>query len=47
MVFETGLPTRYYLSRTDIDFGHLIPHRHRHRMPVQGHHERLLVDPGW
>jgi uncharacterized protein (DUF427 family) len=26
MVFETGLPTCYYLSRTDIDFGHLIPH---------------------
>ena len=25
MVFETGLPTRYYLSRTDIEFGHLIP----------------------
>ena len=25
MVFETGLPTRYYLSRTDADFGHLIP----------------------
>ena len=25
MVFETGLPTRYYLSRTDIDFGRLIP----------------------
>jgi uncharacterized protein (DUF427 family) len=25
MVFETGLPTRYYLSRTDIDFGQLIP----------------------
>jgi uncharacterized protein (DUF427 family) len=25
MVFETGLPTRYYLSRTDVDFGHLIP----------------------
>ena len=25
MVFETGLPTRYYLSRTDIAFGHLIP----------------------
>jgi hypothetical protein len=21
MVFETGLPTRYYLSRTDVDFG--------------------------
>jgi len=25
MVFETGLPTRYYLSRTDIRFEHLIP----------------------
>jgi uncharacterized protein (DUF427 family) len=25
MVFETGLPTRYYLSRTDVDFRHLIP----------------------
>jgi len=25
MVFETGLPTRYYLSRTDVDFGQLIP----------------------
>jgi len=25
MVFETGLPTRCYLSQTDVDFGHLIP----------------------
>jgi len=25
MVFETGLPTRYYLNRTEIDFDHLIP----------------------
>jgi uncharacterized protein (DUF427 family) len=25
MVFETGLPTRYYLNRTDIDFTALIP----------------------
>jgi uncharacterized protein (DUF427 family) len=25
MVFETGLPTRYYLNATDIDFTHLIP----------------------
>ena len=25
MVFETGLPTRYYLSRTEVDFRHLIP----------------------
>ena len=25
MVFETGLPTRYYLDRTAVDFTHLIP----------------------
>jgi uncharacterized protein (DUF427 family) len=25
MVFETGLPTRYYLNRTDVDFAHLVP----------------------
>ncbi len=25
MVFETGLPTRYYLNRTDVNFAHLIP----------------------
>src|SRR5207253_8416888 len=25
MVFETGLPTRYYLNRTDVNFDHLIP----------------------
>ena len=25
MVFETGLPTRYYLNRTEVDFGHLHP----------------------
>ena len=25
MVFETGLPTRYYLNRTEVDFAHLIP----------------------
>jgi uncharacterized protein (DUF427 family) len=25
MVFETGLPTRYYLNRTDIDFAYLVP----------------------
>jgi len=24
MVFETGLPTRYYLNRTEIDFAHLV-----------------------
>ncbi|MDQ2815031.1 MAG: DUF427 domain-containing protein [Actinomycetota bacterium] len=25
MVFETGLPTRYYLNRTDVNAGHLLP----------------------
>lgn len=25
MVFETGLPTRYYLNRTDVNFEHLVP----------------------
>jgi uncharacterized protein (DUF427 family) len=25
MVFETGLPTSYYLERTSIDFEHLTP----------------------
>jgi uncharacterized protein (DUF427 family) len=25
MVFETGLPTRYYLNRTEVDFERLIP----------------------
>ena len=24
MLFETGLPTRYYLNRTDVDFGALV-----------------------
>ena len=24
-VFETGLPTRYYVPRTDVDFSHLTP----------------------
>jgi uncharacterized protein (DUF427 family) len=25
LLFETGLPTRYYINRTDIDFAHLTP----------------------
>ena len=25
LVFETGLPTRYYLNRTEVDFTHLSP----------------------
>ena len=25
LVFETGLPTRYYLNRTEVNFEHLVP----------------------
>ena len=25
LLFETGLPTRYYLNRTDVDFSWLVP----------------------
>jgi uncharacterized protein (DUF427 family) len=25
LVFETGLPTRYYLNRSEVDFRHLVP----------------------
>jgi uncharacterized protein (DUF427 family) len=25
LVFETGLPTRYYLNRGEVDFTHLVP----------------------
>jgi len=25
LVFETGLPTRYYLNRTEVDWNHLVP----------------------
>ena len=25
LVFETGLPTRYYLNRTEVDFERLVP----------------------
>jgi uncharacterized protein (DUF427 family) len=25
LVFETGLPTRYYVNRTEVNFDHLVP----------------------
>ncbi|WP_020658536.1 DUF427 domain-containing protein [Amycolatopsis benzoatilytica] len=25
LLFETGLPTRYYFNRTEVDFAHLVP----------------------
>jgi len=36
MVFETGLPTRYYLNRTEVDFTHLRPSDTRTACPYKG-----------
>jgi uncharacterized protein (DUF427 family) len=36
LVFETGLPTRYYLNRTDVDFGHLLHTDTVTRCPYKG-----------
>ena len=36
MVFETGLPTRYYLDRTDVRFGHLVPTDEVSECPYKG-----------
>ncbi|WP_163513184.1 DUF427 domain-containing protein [Fodinicola acaciae] len=36
MVFETGLPTRYYLPRTDVRFDHLVPSRTVTECPYKG-----------
>lgn len=36
LVFETGLPTRYYIDRTDVDFGHLVPADTQTACPYKG-----------
>ncbi len=36
MVFETGLPTRYYLNRTEVRFEHLVPTGTVSRCPYKG-----------
>lgn len=36
LVFETGLPTRYYLDRTDVDFSRLVPSETRTACPYKG-----------
>ena len=36
MVFETGLPTRYYLNPTEVDFSHLLPSATVTRCPYKG-----------
>jgi uncharacterized protein (DUF427 family) len=45
MVFETGLPTRYYINSTEINFEPSDPQRHRHQLPVQRHDQPVLVGP--
>jgi uncharacterized protein (DUF427 family) len=36
LVFETGLPTRYYLNRTEVRFEHLLPSPTVTRCPYKG-----------
>ena len=36
LVFETGLPTRYYFDRTDADFAHLVPTGTQTACPYKG-----------
>jgi uncharacterized protein (DUF427 family) len=36
LVFETGLPTRYYLNRTDVDFSHLVATDTETECPYKG-----------
>ncbi|MBV8463240.1 MAG: DUF427 domain-containing protein [Acidimicrobiales bacterium] len=36
LVFETGLPTRYYLDRTEVDESHLVPTITVTRCPYKG-----------
>jgi uncharacterized protein (DUF427 family) len=36
LVFETGLPTRYYFDRTDVDFSHLVPTGTQTACPYKG-----------
>jgi uncharacterized protein (DUF427 family) len=36
MVFETGLPTRYYLNRTEVRFEYLVPSPTVSRCPYKG-----------
>ena len=56
MVFETGLPTRYYLDQRDIRFEHLAPSGTRTECPYKGRvsgywsariGERIYPDLAW
>ncbi len=43
LLFETGLPTRHYIQRTDVELRRARAHRHRDLLPLQGDDQRLLV----
>ncbi len=56
MVFETGLPTRYYLDRTAVDWSRLVPNATRTSCPYKGRTtgywdarvgETVLPDAAW
>jgi len=56
MVFETGLPTRYYFNRTEVDFTHLVPTETVTACPYKGETsgywsvslgDRLVPDLAW
>ena len=36
LLFETGLPTRYYIDRSDVDFAHLTPAQTQSLCPYKG-----------
>ncbi|SCF04553.1 Uncharacterized conserved protein, DUF427 family [Micromonospora coriariae] len=40
LVFETGLPTRYYLNQTEVNFGHLVPSQTTTSCPYKGRTSR-------
>ncbi|WP_410813816.1 DUF427 domain-containing protein [Micromonospora sp. 067-2] len=40
LVFETGLPTRYYLNQTEVNLGHLVPSRTTSSCPYKGRTSR-------
>ncbi|MFL6164442.1 MAG: DUF427 domain-containing protein [Jatrophihabitantaceae bacterium] len=56
LVFETGLPTRYYLNRTEVDFSQLVPSDTETACPYKGSTtgywsarlgDRLHADVAW
>lgn len=46
LLFETGLPTRYYLPRTDVRFEHLVPSDTRTQCPYKGRTSGYWSVPG-